>query len=54
MSEKQDLILTIALVLVLVAVVCIVAYHVAGMIDDHNCFMDDYRSPHCAKYIRGE
>lgn len=54
MSEKTDTILCVVLVIVTIITVITIVYHTIGMIDDHNCYMDGYRAPHCRKYIRGD
>lgn len=54
MSEKTDIIASIVLGVIILLVCAVIAYHTIGMIDDHNCWLDDYRAPHCRKYIEGE
>lgn len=51
-EEKIDTVLTYIL---LIAITCIVVGAIIatfGIIDDHQCWQDNYRTEHCQKYVR--
>ena len=53
MSDKIFNTLSIIFIIIFICIMVMLSIAIKNMIDDHNCWEDNYQEPQCQKYIRG-